>query len=214
MNGIYWIYIIENKINGKKYIGKTNNLQLRWKRHISTSKRCDGQYIHNALKKYGIDNFWFGGVCFCFSENEALDLEKDLIKINKSNNHNFGYNQTEGGEGSSGYKHTLEAKNKMSIVAKKKVGLLNPFYGKTHTPDVVALSAGENNKQAKLTEQKVMDMLGAYYTGNFTEQNLSKIFDIKRQTVNDILRGKRWKHIPRDIKRIIQVKQSNKVIGK
>lgn len=212
MNGIFWIYCFENKINGKKYIGKTNNIETRFRSHLNKAKRNVGNYLHNAIRKYGIDNFWFGAIGFCFTEEAALEQEKFLIQFNRSNDREFGYNQTEGGEGSSGYKHTPEARLKLSKLAHLKTGELNSFYNKSHKEEVRLLSRGENNKQAKLTKSKVTQMLEMYYTGDYVEQDLSRVFDVSRQAVNDILRGKRWKHIARDIDKIKQIKLLNKGI--
>lgn len=133
-----------------------------------------------------------------------------MLVVIDTNNSQYGYNLTEGGEGAVGYKHTQETINLLSSLAKQKVGILNPFYGKKHKPEVVILSTGENNKSAKLTEQKVIELLNLYYTGQFTEEQLAKIFMVKRQTINDILRGKRWKHIKRNIEQIAAVKAANK----
>ena len=52
------VYCIENKTNGKKYIGITQRpLISRWKQHISESNRENSwewnTLLGNALKKYG-----------------------------------------------------------------------------------------------------------------------------------------------------------------
>ena len=47
------IYILENKINGKCYTGQTTqSVKVRMKGHMRSK-----QYIGNALRKYGIQNF-------------------------------------------------------------------------------------------------------------------------------------------------------------
>ena len=52
-----YIYLIENKINEKKYIGKTYlNIEKRWKQHCNDSKRFN-RPLYQAMKKYGIENF-------------------------------------------------------------------------------------------------------------------------------------------------------------
>lgn len=58
------IYCYTNKINGKKYVGQTNNVNRRKRQHIQDSKHNhdDARYnqaIHHAIRKYGIDNFTF-----------------------------------------------------------------------------------------------------------------------------------------------------------
>jgi len=213
---IYWLYCIENKANGKKYIGKTNNVKIRFKSHLAIAAGGKEkypkhfQYIHAAINKYGKENFWFGCIDFCFSEEDALVQEIFWIQFHKTRNYARGYNLTDGGEGISGYKHTQKTRNALSEYAKLKIGKLNSFYGKKHSSDVVLKSTGENNKQAKLKEFQVVDLLSMYCTGKFIEEDLAVIFDIKRQTVNDILRGKRWKHIKRDNDKILEVKLLNK----
>ena len=61
---LHYIYCYTNKINNKKYVGQTNNLKNRKKQHIQDSihqyKGHENAYlqpIHQAIRKYGIDNF-------------------------------------------------------------------------------------------------------------------------------------------------------------
>lgn len=49
------IYIYENLINGKVYIGQTNNLKRRDWAHISCQNKS--MPIDLAIKKYGRQNF-------------------------------------------------------------------------------------------------------------------------------------------------------------
>jgi group I intron endonuclease len=54
---IYSLYQYTNRVNGKKYIGVTNNLTRRQKEHASV--RGNAYAFHNAIKKYGIEVFDF-----------------------------------------------------------------------------------------------------------------------------------------------------------
>lgn len=57
------IYIIENTVNDKVYIGQTiTSLDTRWKNHLSNArneKHPDNTHmiIYNAMRKHGIENF-------------------------------------------------------------------------------------------------------------------------------------------------------------
>lgn len=114
---IGYIYKYTNNVNNKIYIGKTYRLKERQIEHRCSKKRT---YFHNALYKYGYNNFTFSIVAVTDNDDMLNFLERYYIKKYKSNIIKFGYNLTDGGEGSTGYKHTDDAKKKISLVHKDK----------------------------------------------------------------------------------------------
>lgn len=88
------IYLVTNKINGKKYVGQTiRPLSERWKDHCRAK---DKNYFHNAIRKYGADNFT-REVIDTAETVEELD-EKEIYWIAKLNTlFPNGYNLKEGG---------------------------------------------------------------------------------------------------------------------
>ena len=56
-----YIYLIENLINGKKYVGQSiqKDINKRWSTHKQVNKSSIGTCLFNAYKKYGINNFKF-----------------------------------------------------------------------------------------------------------------------------------------------------------
>ena len=58
------VYRIVNKIDGKSYVGKSKDIEVRFSNHKSLLKRDIGsvdcnRYLFNAVKKYGLENFDF-----------------------------------------------------------------------------------------------------------------------------------------------------------
>lgn len=94
-----YIYYFENLINHKKYIGQTTrNPQIRYAEHFNQIE--DGTVFHNALKKYGKENFLFY-VIGEFPDDKLNSLERFYIK--KFNTHwrdGYGYNMSYGGQNS------------------------------------------------------------------------------------------------------------------
>ncbi len=93
------IYIIKNNINNKVYIGQSINIQMRWYAHrnSATSERQDSYtQIHSAMKKYGVDNFYYEVLEEC--PLEKLD-EREKYWIQYYDSYKNGYNMTIGGEG-------------------------------------------------------------------------------------------------------------------
>lgn len=89
-----YIYQITNLINGKIYIGQTNNIQKRWANH-----KCNNDpdmVIARALRKYGVDNFHFEILLRGLTPEEANQKEVELIKEKNSLVPN-GYNVATGG---------------------------------------------------------------------------------------------------------------------
>lgn len=53
------IYIIKNTINDKVYIGQSKDVHQRWLKHISFARKNPKYPLHKAMKKYGIDKFYY-----------------------------------------------------------------------------------------------------------------------------------------------------------
>jgi group I intron endonuclease len=93
---MFYLYKIINNINGKFYIGKTNNTIKRWKQHEFSSRNNPKLLIHKAIKKYGIDNFNF--IILNEFNNDKEVCEEEIIQI-KLSDKNMIYNIALGGNG-------------------------------------------------------------------------------------------------------------------
>lgn len=110
----YDVYKITNKINNKVYIGITSKgISARWKEHLWNAEHGCPFKLHNALRKYGKENFTIELIDFCNSWEELTEKEKFYIAQYKSTEDEFGYNLTEGGDGTFGRKHSEETKEKI-----------------------------------------------------------------------------------------------------
>lgn len=93
-----YIYKITNLINGKVYIGQTNNLKRRWHQYKHASKQSEHcQLITKAIAKYGIDNFKIEKIDEVDSREEANEKEEYYMNLYDSRNLNVGYNIMTGG---------------------------------------------------------------------------------------------------------------------
>ena len=93
------IYSITNIINGKRYIGKSINLNSRLSSHKCSLRKevrnkDTNRYLFNAVKKYSIENFNFEVIeCVLDSDQEYLaDREIYWMDYYKSYERDFGYN--------------------------------------------------------------------------------------------------------------------------
>lgn len=136
------IYKITNLVNSKVYIGKSVDIYKRWSVHRSLLD-CDKHYnghLQHAWNKYGADNFIFEILCTA-SIDQLDNLEKEYIQHYNSTSAQYGYNKTNGGDGSIpteetrqkmsmahiGLLGTPESKRKQSL---KLSGVNNPMYGR------------------------------------------------------------------------------------
>lgn len=101
------IYKITNKVNGKSYIGMTNNFSRRMREHKRRSN--PSTRISKAIQSYGVDNFTYD-----ILDYGGEELERYYIKYFDTLYPN-GYNETPGG------------------ISLK--GADNPRYGKSCTPE-------------------------------------------------------------------------------
>lgn len=154
---MYTIYIIENKITNKKYVGKTNDLRKRWTDHINKcNQNKDNFQLYNSMRKHGINNFDITSIYQSNNHDHILSLEKYFIR--EYDTYKNGYNMTYGGEGTIGRTASKETKNRISKANKGRVawnkgktgiyseesinkmrisssGKNHPFYGKKLTEE-------------------------------------------------------------------------------
>jgi group I intron endonuclease len=102
------IYCYTNKVNGKKYIGQSIDLN---RRHCKMDYRLSSMFSH-AIEKYGLDNFDYEVLEYCSVDN--LD-EREVYWISAYQTFppslGFGYNLTSGG---GHYEVSDETKMKLS----------------------------------------------------------------------------------------------------
>jgi group I intron endonuclease len=149
IGGVYGLINISNPNNSKQYIGSSKNLFERLMDHLKG--RDSNIRLQRSISKYGIQNFYF--VIYYFHKNKDViltDIETEVIKSFLFENL---YNLKREATSLIGYKHTLEAKQKMknrfliksnhpmfgknhdkfALSKISKPGILNPMFGKIHT---------------------------------------------------------------------------------
>ena len=94
------IYKITNLINSKLYIGKSKDIENRYKKHLTQLKHNNhiNKHFQNSFNKYGEDNFLYEIIEEC-ELNLLNDKEKYWINYYDCSNPLFGYNKTKGGDG-------------------------------------------------------------------------------------------------------------------
>ena len=196
----YFLYGIYNITNGKLYIGISANCIKRWKSHLKQSTKTNKQAIHMAIAKYGKDNFIFKQIDECDNWNHACQLEIEWISFLKKEGYHL-YNETNGGEGILGYKWTKEQRQKMSemnsgsnnpMYGIKFFGADNPNFGKPIKQNVKEALL---KSRRKLTNQQIKEIIDLYSTNNYSQTQLSKIYNISLTQIHRIIKGKSWREI-------------------
>lgn len=112
--GNYVLYVHRNKINGKRYIGITNNVHKRWYGKGKHYEQCPR--FAAAIHKYGWDCFEHEIILEGLTLEQANERERFYIAKYRTTEKDFGYNIQDGGEcfpTMLGKHHTEETKNKM-----------------------------------------------------------------------------------------------------
>ena len=134
---IHYIYCYTNKINGKKYVGQTNNIERRKKQHIQDSIHLHKGHeishnlpFHAAIRKYGIDDFTFEILQIIDTEDwdTVNKLEMSYIQQQNSLAPN-GYNLTAGGCASQGL-------NKSKISPEIIQNIITDLKNKEYIPNI------------------------------------------------------------------------------
>ena len=111
--------------NGKMYFGQTcQDVEKRWGKNGSCYKKQ--KLLYKAIQKYGWDNIDHRIISTGLDKDEVDFQEMFYISAYRTNEPEFGYNITSGGEGQ-GRKLSEETKKKLS---EAKKGENHPMYGK------------------------------------------------------------------------------------
>ncbi len=147
------IYLIRNTVNGKVYVGQTQqSLAQRKSEHLSRHERGERDHkLYLAMKKHGAENFYFEEFCSAVSQEHLDALEVQVIA--QFNSYNRGYNSNPGGNGVS-----EETKVKLSKIFKGRkapwsVKVIQAFNEKNRGNEIASLgayaAAGSENPKAR-----------------------------------------------------------------
>ena len=186
----WYVYIHTNKTNNKVYIGITSwEPEDRWGYNGNRYYKQEQPIFYKAIKKYGWDNFEHIIFAENLTEREAKHMEILLIALYKSNcckyrNPSYGYNMTDGGDGTTGRTHSEETKQKIREKAMGRVWseqqkenrrelykhLKNPFRGKSHSEEVKKIIG--NKAKIRLADKTNHPMYGKKQSEESINKNI------------------------------------------
>lgn len=214
----YKCYIITNKFNGKVYIGITKHtLAERFKQHVKTSRLKNGKKnaIHNAIIKYGKNNFTISLLCRSKSKKNIFKREIEFIKKYGSYN-KYGYNETKGGDGGTPQflytREFIESVLRFYINCEDLRKTATHFNLKYHTVfdftrfksnrkidkniynGVMSVKAN-SKKRKKINKLTVVQIIKDYVYGDFKLKQLSIKYNISESNVWSIVRRQTFKNL-------------------
>lgn len=144
----YCLYVHKNKINGKRYIGITNNLSKRWYGKGKKYENCKRFWA--AIQKYGWDNFEHTVLFTGLTLEEANRLEMEYIAKYQTQDKSKGYNINPGGDfvpTMLGKKHKESTKQKMREKAIDRT--ITEEQKERHRAHMTGLLVGARNAKSK-----------------------------------------------------------------
>lgn len=194
------VYQIRNLNNSKRYVGSAVTIRTRWNehRHELSTKQHHSPKLQNAWTKHSASAFVFEVLLYCDPEN-CLMYEQIALDHYKPE-----YNICKNAGSPIGYKHTKEAKRKMTKRNLKRfVDPQNhPMYGKHHSDEskyaiAQTLSSkrkGIGNPAAKLNDTQVRN-IKRHMVDGLSNGEIATIFKVSKPAISLIRTGKTWSHI-------------------
>lgn len=166
--------MIQNKVNGKIYIGQSNNIERRHNEHkysLNNNKEYN-KHLQSAWNKYGEDNFEFTILLEC-EENQLNSYEQYYIFELMSYDNRVGYNKQYGGGNN---KPTEETKSKMS---ESKKGKSHPISEETKNKisktNIGRKGGFKDKKHSEETKKKMSEAHKGKPKSEETKKKMSKV---------------------------------------
>lgn len=172
------IYKIENCINGKYYIGSSNDIYRRWKEHIKllNNNNHHSPHLQFAWNKYGEKNFKFIILEECDEEN-LLTREQFYIDTMYAIDESFGYN-------------TAPYADKPFLTKEGKIKMINGNRKRFQ---------GENSSLHKYSEDEIIKCIELLKTGLYTYKEISELTNVGVSVVKDVKNYRTWKYLTQGI---------------
>jgi group I intron endonuclease len=191
MDKEYVIYKTTNKLNGKFYIGKDE--------HNNPKYLGSGKLLHQAIKKYGRENFEKEIIEYCSSQTHC---DREVFWINELNSFSpKGYNIMDGSFGSFGGDNYTHHPNKKLYRKRISKALTGKKHSKIHNERIGKGKLGNLNPakrddvRTKISESRKGKSIGdenSMFKSNRTRDKLKNL-DIE-------LKGDRWEYLRNKIK--------------
>lgn len=116
------IYLIENTINGKRYVGQTvRPVNVRISTHFSSAENrpeddAHNSLLHKAIRKYGRESFQCSVVEANVPVDELDEKERFYIEKYQSMSYQHGYNLTTGGQSASRFARAMVSVDEIDMV--------------------------------------------------------------------------------------------------
>lgn len=176
------IYAIVNKVNNKMYVGRSVCIPSRWTAHQSKLRLNIhfNSHLQRAWNKYGEENFELIILEEC-KEEVLREREMHYIAFYKTQNEEFGYNYSAGGDG---ILHANEETRKKKSESAKKYIRENPEKAKIRMQHAIDAARRpevlEKRRQNMLERYKNPEYLAKFRTMFQDEELKKKMTEINR----------------------------------
>lgn len=217
------IYGIKNTINNKWYVGQTASClgfphRKRGHLHKLRNNKHHSAHLQHAWNKYGESVFeWV-----ILEDVECLSelVQREQFWIDEKNSCDDGYNMCPAAGCPLGYKHSEATKRKRSEIMKGRkpwnLGKQTPEHVKekirntlkgrpSPNKGTVASQAtrrkmsvsrsGEKNHRSVFTNEQVVRIRLEYATGNVSQRELARIYDVSRGAIRGIVKMRTYKNV-------------------